>query len=343
MELSLDLSLSFVPKTISMFLGDVSRSTQISDKLAMLDDFLNRLEDEMTKIHAFKRELPLCMLLVTDAITRLKEEKLRCMGMQDPQPLTTQEPHHNNNNWMTSLQLWRQRCEEDCSVPENPIKRRENKNRSGGGGGVALLNGNSKEVSKVPGFSLMTTTPAPELKSSSSKSNSSSLFMNRVEIQAQQSQNPRKQRRCWSPELHRRFINALQQLGGAQVATPKQIRELMQVESLTNDEVKSHLQKYRLHVRKFPVSSSAEHDANNNNIDDDDEDDLWEMKKKDQCGKGNKNSSSQSQSGSPQGPLLLAGSVKGLSSMDADDEHSDCRNWKAAIHHQPPESDNHSR
>ena len=67
------------------------------------------------------------------------------------------------------------------------------------------------------------------------------------------------------------------------------------------------------------------------------------MKKKDQCGKGNKNSSSQSQSGSPQGPLLLAGSVKGLSSMDADDEHSDCRNWKAAIHHQPPESDNHSR
>lgn len=25
----------------------------------------------------------------------------------------------------------------------------------------------------------------------------------------------RKQRRCWSPELHRRFLNALQQLGGS--------------------------------------------------------------------------------------------------------------------------------
>ncbi|KAK1356306.1 hypothetical protein POM88_049562 [Heracleum sosnowskyi] len=24
----------------------------------------------------------------------------------------------------------------------------------------------------------------------------------------------RKQRRCWSPDLHRRFVNALQQLGG---------------------------------------------------------------------------------------------------------------------------------
>ncbi|KAH9298752.1 hypothetical protein KI387_030434, partial [Taxus chinensis] len=51
----------------------------------------------------------------------------------------------------------------------------------------------------------------------------------------------RKPRRCWSPELHRKFVDALQQLGGSQ-ATPKQIRELMKVDGLTNDEVKSHLQ-----------------------------------------------------------------------------------------------------
>ncbi|KAG9459400.1 hypothetical protein H6P81_003908 [Aristolochia fimbriata] len=60
----------------------------------------------------------------------------------------------------------------------------------------------------------------------------------------------RKARRCWSPDLHRRFVNALQMLGGSQVATPKQIRELMKVDGLTNDEVKSHLQKYRLHTRR---------------------------------------------------------------------------------------------
>ncbi|XP_024988244.1 transcription factor HHO3-like [Cynara cardunculus var. scolymus] len=63
-------------------------------------------------------------------------------------------------------------------------------------------------------------------------------------------QSNRKARRCWSPELHRRFLHALQQLGGAHVATPKQIRELMKVDGLTNDEVKSHLQKYRLHTRR---------------------------------------------------------------------------------------------
>lgn len=32
----------------------------------------------------------------------------------------------------------------------------------------------------------------------------------------QPQQTARKQRRCWSPELHRRFVNALQKLGGSQ-------------------------------------------------------------------------------------------------------------------------------
>ncbi|KAF2316607.1 hypothetical protein GH714_041948 [Hevea brasiliensis] len=75
--------------------------------------------------------------------------------------------------------------------------------------------------------------------------------------QPPQQQTARKQRRCWSPELHRRFVNALQQLGGSQAATPKQIRELMQVDGLTNDEVKSHLQKYRLHTRRVPTATTT--------------------------------------------------------------------------------------
>lgn len=66
MDLSLDLSLPFVPKTISEFLAEVSRSRDKYQKLTMLDDFVKRLEEEMKKIEAFKRELPLCMLLVND-------------------------------------------------------------------------------------------------------------------------------------------------------------------------------------------------------------------------------------------------------------------------------------
>lgn len=77
-----------------------------------------------------------------------------------------------------------------------------------------------------------------------------------AQTRAAAAQPQRKARRCWSPELHRRFVSALQQLGGSQVATPKQIRELMKVDGLTNDEVKSHLQKYRLHTRRSSPSPS---------------------------------------------------------------------------------------
>ncbi|XP_024357510.1 myb family transcription factor EFM isoform X2 [Physcomitrium patens] len=81
-----------------------------------------------------------------------------------------------------------------------------------------------------------------------------------VQTRTGANQPQRKARRCWSPELHRRFVSALQQLGGSQVATPKQIRELMKVDGLTNDEVKSHLQKYRLHTRRpSPSPPSPSH------------------------------------------------------------------------------------
>ncbi|CAK7335285.1 unnamed protein product [Dovyalis caffra] len=52
----------------------------------------------------------------------------------------------------------------------------------------------------------------------------------------------RNHRRSWTPELHERFVEALEYLGGPQVAKPKQTRDAMKVEGLTNDQVKSHLQ-----------------------------------------------------------------------------------------------------
>ncbi|CAN6486390.1 unnamed protein product [Victoria cruziana] len=52
----------------------------------------------------------------------------------------------------------------------------------------------------------------------------------------------------WTPELHRRFIQAVEQLGIEQ-AIPSKILELMKVDGLTRHNVASHLQKYRLHRR----------------------------------------------------------------------------------------------
>ncbi|KAK1407776.1 hypothetical protein QVD17_39403 [Tagetes erecta] len=52
----------------------------------------------------------------------------------------------------------------------------------------------------------------------------------------------------WTSELHKKFVQAVEQLGVDQ-AIPSRILELMQVEGLTRHNVASHLQKYRLQRR----------------------------------------------------------------------------------------------
>ena len=55
-----------------------------------------------------------------------------------------------------------------------------------------------------------------------------------------------KQRLRWTPQLHKRFVEAVGLLGGLDMATPKGIMQFMEVEGMSIQHVKSHLQKYRL-------------------------------------------------------------------------------------------------
>ncbi|XP_038723480.1 transcription factor HHO5-like [Tripterygium wilfordii] len=325
MDLNLDLSLGYVPRTISDLLREVSAATETSLKLSKLDEYVEGLEDELRKIEAFKRELPLSMILLNDAIVRLKEEAMQWRELNDRPPLMEEiRPlkgksgedggvileKKDQKNWMSSAQLWRTNINSD-QKKQDPISevalRSEEDDQLGAvsqlckhgskGGAFVGFKGTEKEAApQVPALSLM-----PPMSSS----------YVRVKIQSkheqpqQQQQTQRKQRRCWSQELHRRFVDALQQLGGTQVATPKQIRDLMQVDGLTNDEVKSHLQKYRLHVRKLPASVAGPENGLS----------VEQSQCKDHS----------ETNGSPQGPLSAGGSGSGPGgdSMEGEGERSD--------------------
>lgn len=69
----------------------------------------------------------------------------------------------------------------------------------------------------------------------------------------------KKPRVVWSMELHRKFVAAVNQLG-IDKAVPKKILELMNVEKLTRENVASHLQKYRLYLKR--ISSMNNQQAN---------------------------------------------------------------------------------
>ncbi|KAI9081948.1 hypothetical protein K1719_036210 [Acacia pycnantha] len=60
----------------------------------------------------------------------------------------------------------------------------------------------------------------------------------------------KRPRLVWNPQLHRRFVEVVGHLG-IKSAVPKTIMQLMNVEGLTRENVASHLQKYRLYLKRM--------------------------------------------------------------------------------------------
>ncbi|CAA7048291.1 unnamed protein product [Microthlaspi erraticum] len=314
------------------------------------EEHVEKLEEEKRKIEDCDLQLPLCLEILNNAISYLKEETKRCSEM-NTQPLLKDFISLNNNKPIREehkeedgieMQLLRReelmkenkflqwKANDHFSnhrFSDTKIERNEEKSTNG----LSML--------LIPGM----TTPKVETGLGLGLASSSMVNGRRKGIAScssmpqpppplqppylQQQALRRKQRRCWTPELHRRFVDALQQLGGPGVATPKQIREHMQEEGLTNDEVKSHLQKYRLHMRK--PNSNPEKQSSvvlgfslwNSSSQEEEEEETGEG------GGGSSSKRSNSQSDSPQGPLQLpctTTTTGGDSSMeDAEDAKSE--------------------
>ncbi|KAG5226334.1 hypothetical protein OIU78_025576 [Salix suchowensis] len=76
-------------------------------------------------------------------------------------------------------------------------------------------------------------------------------------IRNDSNQRKRKMKKVdWTPELHRRFVQAVEQLG-VEKAVPSRILELMGIDCLTRHNIASHLQKYRSH-QKHLLAREAE-------------------------------------------------------------------------------------
>ncbi|KAG2318056.1 hypothetical protein Bca52824_021178 [Brassica carinata] len=67
---------------------------------------------------------------------------------------------------------------------------------------------------------------------------------------------PETPRLVWTPQLHKRFVDAVAHLG-IKNAVPKTIMQLMSVDGLTRENVASHLQKYRLYLKRMQGLSSG--------------------------------------------------------------------------------------
>ncbi|KAM7276891.1 hypothetical protein ACFE04_018757 [Oxalis oulophora] len=171
---------------------------------------------------------------------------------------------NKKSEWLRSVQLWNNQSSPDPSSKEElPRKAKVTEVKRSEGGAFHPFQ-KEKSAGKSTSSRKSSTPPPnendnvpipPSVPASSTTAGGDDNNDDSGNNKKKEKESQRKQRRCWSPELHRRFLQSLQQLGGSHAATPKQIRELMKVDGLTNDEVKSHLQKYRLHTRR-PASSS---------------------------------------------------------------------------------------
>ncbi|CAN4126226.1 unnamed protein product [Withania somnifera] len=90
-------------------------------------------------------------------------------------------------------------------------------------------------------------------------SSSSTIEENEKKISVRPYVRSKMPRLRWTPDLHRRFVHAVERLGGQDRATPKLVVKLMDIKGLNIAHVKSHLQMYRSKKIDDPAQGITNH------------------------------------------------------------------------------------
>ncbi|KAF3780879.1 hypothetical protein EJ110_NYTH36867 [Nymphaea thermarum] len=192
--------------------------------------YMEALQEELNKIKVFQSELPLSLHLVSQAIDACRRQiAIETTGYQSESVETTcegaplleefipirrnsddnQEQDHrkeedkseashdrgNKPDWLRSAQLWNQ--DPEISPTEDVDSSRKSSSSE-----------TKRGASSSPCRRGEKALPATAAVSDPSASAAAEGHDKEGNVQ-------KKARRCWSPELHRRFLHALQQLGGS--------------------------------------------------------------------------------------------------------------------------------
>ncbi|XP_074355951.1 transcription factor HHO2-like [Apium graveolens] len=288
MDVNLNTSLSFM--NISGLMSHISMFGNNSEKIEKLNIYAKELNAEIIKLKEFKYDSPLCILVLTEAIQNLQKEIFWYTNMKadavthefmplksgDSKEAKRQEKSDDadKKNWMSSFQLGSNNVEydttkknyasrdssselirEDIAIFDNSdsriyINSRKRKStfelyQKPSSVVIHDFNANNGQHSSVGAFRL-----------SSCNKNFSNNFITNLTYQHSLIETSKKPRLSWTHDLHREFLRVVEELGGPAVATPKQIKKGMEIDNLTTDEIKSHLQKYRYQFQKQYLAST---------------------------------------------------------------------------------------
>uniref|UniRef100_A0A803RAG1 HHO5-like N-terminal domain-containing protein n=1 Tax=Cannabis sativa TaxID=3483 RepID=A0A803RAG1_CANSA len=158
--------------------------------------------------HVFEEFMPLKRSSSSD--NEEEEEKEE----QSPKRQTTEKDNKKKSDWLRSVQLWNTTPDPVSPQKEEQLPKKASVTEVKSNGGAFQPFQREKNVVKPNGSSSSACTTTNPVASAPATSSNAGGGSNKRE-EDKDGQNQRKQRRNWSPELHKRFLNALQQLGGS--------------------------------------------------------------------------------------------------------------------------------